>query len=72
LRRTEAATIDNPVPQLCVGLLQIVVHHNLVMGTGLLGELQLVNCLVQTLAQTVCISEDPKLAQDHDITYNLN
>lgn len=55
LRRTETATVHDPVTQLGIGLLQIVVHNDLVVGTGLLRELQLVNGLVQALAQTVCI-----------------
>lgn len=58
LRRAEATTINNPVPQLRVSLLEIVIHNDLVMGTGLLGELQLIHCLIEALAQTFCISED--------------
>jgi hypothetical protein len=68
LRRTEAATVHNPIPQLGIGLLQIIVHDDLVVGTGLLGELELVNGLVQALAQTVYSSENPRLALEHDVS----
>jgi hypothetical protein len=69
LRRTEAATIHNPVPQLSVGLLQIIVHDDLIVGTRLLGELKLVNGLVQALAQTVYNLERTRLA--HELTYRF-
>lgn len=46
LRRTETATVHDPVPQFGIGLLQIVVHNDLVVGARLLGERQLINCLV--------------------------
>lgn len=70
LRCTEPATIYNPVPQLSVGLLQIVVHDDLVMGTGLLGELELIHSLVQALAQAVYSFGDLKLALEHDVSFD--
>jgi hypothetical protein len=70
LRRTEATTIHNPVPQLSVGLLQIVVHNDLIVGTRLLGELELVNSLVQALAQTVYSSEYIILAHEHNESFD--
>lgn len=46
LQRTKAATIHNPIPQLHIRLLQIIIHNNLVMRTRLLRKLQLVDRLV--------------------------
>lgn len=54
LRRAKATTIHNPIPQLHVCLLQIIIHNDLVMRTRLLRKRQLVDRLVQALAQTVC------------------
>jgi hypothetical protein len=42
LRSAKFAAIDNPVPQLNIGPLQIIVDDNLIMSTGLLSVLQLI------------------------------
>lgn len=40
------------------------------MGTGLLGELELIHSLVQALAQAVYSFGDSKLALEHDVWFD--
>lgn len=54
LGRTKSTAIHDPIPQLRIRLLQIIIHNDLVMRTRLLRKLQLVDRLVQALAQTIC------------------
>lgn len=49
----KTATINNPVPQLGVRLLDVIVDNNLLVGARKLGELQFILCLRQSLGQRV-------------------
>lgn len=50
LLRPKPASINNPIPQLYVGFLEVIVHNNLVVGIGLLGEFNFVYGLCETFA----------------------
>ena len=50
LLSTISTSVNNPIPQLLIGLFQIVVYHELVVASGLLRKLELFICLVQSFA----------------------
>lgn len=59
LLSAEFSPVNNPIPHVLVGRVQIVVDHDLVMTTGLSGVLQLLLCLLQPLEQTVLCLRAP-------------
>lgn len=53
LGRSEAATVNHPIPHLGVGLLEIIVDDSPVVGTRQLRVLELVLCLCQSFIQAI-------------------
>lgn len=51
--RSKFPTIHNPVPQFCIGPIQIVIDNDLVMCTRLVGVLQLILRLRQSLVHAL-------------------
>lgn len=58
---SKSTSIYNPILQVYVGLLKVVVHNNFVVDTGLLGEFKFVFGLCETFAS----SQLAKVVQAH-------
>lgn len=53
LLSSEPPPVDNPVPEVLVGRVQVVVDHDLIMTPRLAGEIELIPGLLQPLAQAL-------------------